>query len=179
MDIGNKLKRLRIRNSLTQEELADRCELSKGFISQEERNLASPSIATLEDLLQCLGTDLKTFFNDAEDNIVVFTEDDTFVKENPDEGNTINWIVPNAQKRDMEPIIIELEPNGKSYEDYPHDGEEFGYVLSGSITLVIGSTKHKVKKGECFYYKANQYHYIENTGKSKSTVLWVSTPPNF
>ena len=62
MDIGNKIKRLRIRNSLTQEELADRCELSKGFISQVERNLASPSIATLEDLLQCLGTDLKTVY---------------------------------------------------------------------------------------------------------------------
>ena len=76
MDIGNKIKRLRIRNSLTQEELADRCELSKGFISQVERNLASPSIATLEDLLQCLGTDLKTFFNDAEDNVVVFTKED-------------------------------------------------------------------------------------------------------
>ena len=179
MDIGNKIKRLRIRNSLTQEELADRCELSKGFISQVERNLASPSIATLEDLLQCLGTDLKTFFNDAEDNVVVFTKEDAFVKENPIEGSTINWIVPNAQKRDMEPIIIELEPNGKSYEDYPHDGEEFGYVLSGNITLVIGSAKHKVKKDECFYYKANQYHYIENTGKSKARVLWVSTPPNF
>ena len=67
MDIGNTLKRLRIRNGLTQEELADRCELSKGFISQVERDLASPSIATLEDMLQSLGTDLKTFFNDAED----------------------------------------------------------------------------------------------------------------
>ena len=73
MDIGNKLKQLRIRNGLTQEELADRSELSKGFISQIERNLASPSIATLSDLLQCLGTDLKAFFSDAEDDEVVFT----------------------------------------------------------------------------------------------------------
>ena len=89
MNIGNKLKRLRIRNGLTQEELADRCELSKGFISQIERDLASPSIATLSDLLQCLGTDLKSFFNDAEDQEVVFTQDDTFVKENSYSGHTI------------------------------------------------------------------------------------------
>ena len=46
MEIGSKLKRLRIKNNLTQEELADRCELSKGFISQIERDLASPSIST-------------------------------------------------------------------------------------------------------------------------------------
>ena len=179
MNIGNKLKRLRIRNGLTQEELADRCELSKGFISQIERDLASPSIATLSDLLQCLGTDLKSFFNDAEDQEVVFTEEDTFVKENSDSGHTINWIVPNAQKRDMEPIIVDFEPGGKTYEDCPHEGEEFGYVLAGSIQLVIGSKKYKVGKGQCFYFKANQYHSITNNTKSRAKLLWISTPPNF
>ena len=46
MKIGGKIKELRIQKSLTQEELADRCELSKGFISQLERDLTSPSIAT-------------------------------------------------------------------------------------------------------------------------------------
>jgi transcriptional regulator with XRE-family HTH domain len=179
MDIGNKLKRLRIRNGLTQEELADRCELSKGFISQIERDLASPSIATLSDLLQCLGTDLKDFFNDFEDSEVVFRSDDVFVKENPESGNIINWIVPNAQKHDMEPIIIELESGGKSYEDYPHEGEEFGYVLCGHATLVMGSKKYKLSKNDCFYFKANQYHYIVNNSKSKAKILWISTPPNF
>ena len=62
MNIGEKLKELRIQRNLTQEELADRCELSKGFISQVERDLASPSIATLTDLLECLGSSLKEFF---------------------------------------------------------------------------------------------------------------------
>ena len=56
MDIGEKLRLLRIRRGLTQEDMADRCELSKGFISQVERNLASPSIATLTDMLECLGS---------------------------------------------------------------------------------------------------------------------------
>mgnify|MGYP000455962354 FL=1 len=62
MDIGKKIKELRILKGLTQEELADRAELTKGFISQVERNHTSPSIATLVDILQCLGTDLKKFF---------------------------------------------------------------------------------------------------------------------
>lgn len=179
MEIGSKLKRLRIKNNLTQEELADRCELSKGFISQVERDLASPSISTLSDLLQCLGTDLKDFFNDAADNDVVFTAEDVFIKENKEDMNIVNWIVPNSQKHDMEPIIITLLPGGKSYTDDPHDGEEFGFVLSGSIILHLGSEKFKVKKHESFYYKANQSHYIENKGKSNAMVLWVSTPPNF
>ena len=62
IDIGLKLKELRILKGLTQEELADRAELSKGFISQLERNLTSPSIATLTDILQCLGSTLSEFF---------------------------------------------------------------------------------------------------------------------
>ena len=64
MEIGSKLRELRIAKNLTQEELADRAELSKGFISQVERDLTSPSIATLMDILQCLGTSLKDFFQD-------------------------------------------------------------------------------------------------------------------
>ena len=62
MDIGRKLKQLRIRNDLTLEELASRSELTKGFLSQVERNLTSPSVSTLEDILEALGTDLAAFF---------------------------------------------------------------------------------------------------------------------
>ncbi len=62
MDIGSKLKEIRTLKGLTQEELADRAELSKGFISQLERNLTSPSIATLTDILQCLGTTTRGVF---------------------------------------------------------------------------------------------------------------------
>ena len=72
MNIGQKIKELRIQKSLTQEELADRAELSKGFISQLERDLTSPSIATLVDILQCLGTNLEEFFSGTTSEQVVF-----------------------------------------------------------------------------------------------------------
>lgn len=62
IDIGDKIKRTRLKLGLTQEELAARTELSKGFISQLERNLTSPSIATLIDILEALGTDIADFF---------------------------------------------------------------------------------------------------------------------
>ena len=66
MNIGSKLKELRIKNNLTQEELGEKCDLTKGFISQIERDLASPSIATLNDILTALGSNLKNFFKDWE-----------------------------------------------------------------------------------------------------------------
>jgi transcriptional regulator with XRE-family HTH domain len=178
MDIGENIKRLRNANSLTQQELADRCELTKGYISQLERDLTSPSIATLTDILECLGTDLGTFFSEAVDGKIVFKEEDVFVKET-DDNYIINWIIPNAQKNKMEPILVELDSYAKTKMDSPHEGEEFGYILSGTIMLYYGSHAFKVKKGESFYFKTNKGHYIENTSKNTARIIWVSTPPNF
>ena len=78
MKIGGKLRELRIQLNLTQEELANRCELSKGFISQVERDLASPSISTLTDMLECLGSSLQAFFAEERKEKVVFAPQDMF-----------------------------------------------------------------------------------------------------
>ena len=179
VEIGNKIKELRNQKGLTQEELADRCELSKGFISQLENDVTSPSIATLVDILQCLGTNLKEFFNDADDEQIVFTEADFFEKTDTELHNKIEWIIPNAQKNMMEPIRVTLEPNGSTYPDQPHAGEEFGYVLSGSVTVIIGKRSIKAKKGDTFYYTPHSEHYIKANGKTGAVFLWISTPPNF
>lgn len=178
MKIGYKLKTLRIAKGLTQEELADRAELSKGFISQVERDLTSPSISTLVDILQCLGTNLKDFFNNEEDEQIVFKQTDYFEKKDTELGNLIEWIIPNAQKNEMEPIRLTLNPGGSTYPDLPHEGEEFGYVISGNIQIHIGSKVHKAKKGESFYFTPSGKHYIE-AGKTGAVLIWVSSPPSF
>jgi transcriptional regulator with XRE-family HTH domain len=179
MKIGQKIRRLRMQKGLTQEELADRSELSKGFISQLERDLTSPSIATLVDMLQCLGTNLKDFFSDIEDEQIVFKKQDYFIKEDHELKNEIQWIIPNAQRNIMEPILLNLEPGGSTWPDYPHEGEEFGYVLNGSINIHIGSEIYKAKKGESFYFTPDKTHFIENSGKIQATLIWVSSPPSF
>ena len=105
------------------------------------------------DILQCLGTDLKTFFDDTEDDRVVFKKEDYFEKTDTELHNVIEWIIPNAQKNIMEPIRLTLEPGGSTYPDNPHEGEEFGYVLSGSISIVVGNKRYKAKKGDSFYFE--------------------------
>ena len=107
MKIGDRVRRLRMQRGLTQEELANRCELSKGFISLLERDLTSPSVDTLTDILESLGTDLKNFFSDFTDEKVVFSDADMSVKEDGEAmKGFIKWLVPSAQKNRMEPILI-------------------------------------------------------------------------
>lgn len=179
MDIGHRMKELRIQYGLTQQELADRSELSKGFISQLERNLTSPSVGTLLDIIQCLGTTPAEFFTDQEPEQIVFRQEDYFIKENEDLRHTIKWVIPNAQKNAMEPVLVTLSPHGATEMYLPTETEEFGYVLKGSEKLHYGPRSFVVKQGESFYFKAGKKHYIENYGGREATILWVSTPPSF
>ncbi len=180
MEIGEKIKRLRLQRGLTQEELADRCELSKGFISLLERDLTSPSIATLTDVLECLGTDLAAFFTDHAEEKLVFSEEDTYIKEDEETlKGSIRWLVPTAQKNEMEPILVEMASGGETDWDNPHEGEEFGYVLSGAVQIELGDRIVKARKGESFYFKTTEPHRLINPGKAPCRFLWISTPPSF
>ena len=179
MEIGSKIKNLRLQKGLTQEELGDRCELSKGFISLLESDKTSPSMATLEDILNALGTDFAHFFKEESSSRVVFGNDDFSVKQDQDLKNEICWLIPNAQKNEMEPILVTIEPGGSTYPDNPHEGEEFGYVLEGIITIVIDKERYQAKKGESFYLDCDKPHFLENNSGRTAKVIWISSPPSF
>ncbi len=178
MEIGEKIKRLRSRRGLTQEELAARTELSKGFISQLERDITSPSIATLMDILEALGTDIGAFFNEQPPEKVVYGAEDMFIKEEAD-GRTVRWLVTDAQRNALEPILVTLPAGAASEPDAPHEGEEFGYVLSGTVALQLGERRYRVKKGDSFYFRPTAAHWLANVSRTEARVLWVSTPPSF
>ena len=178
MVIGEKIKDLRLACELTQEELADRCELTKGYISQLENDLTSPSITTLIDILSALGTNLKEFFADSDDDEKIVFSKNEFIEKVTD-GYVLNWLVPNSQKNQMEPIHIVLNPESETEEDFPHEGEEFGYVIKGEIVICIGKRRVKVKKGESFYFTTDKMHKIINKTGKEAEFIWVSSPPSF
>ncbi len=178
MVLGEKIKSLRLYCELTQEELADRCELTKGYISQLENDLTSPSIATLIDILSALGTNLKEFFSDIDNEEKIVFSKNEFIEKKTDEY-VLNWLVPNAQKNAMEPVHMLLRAGSSTDEDFPHEGEEFGFVLRGELTLNLGKRKIKVKKGESFYFSADKVHFISNKTSKDAEFIWISSPPSF
>ncbi|MBQ9520926.1 MAG: cupin domain-containing protein [Acholeplasmatales bacterium] len=176
-NLGNKLKEKRKLLMLTQQELANRCELTKGYISQLENNMVSPSLETLEIILEVLGTTLSDFFKDNSNKEIIFNKDEQYDKKFDSYLQT--WLVPTAQEHQMEPILVMIDPNGETYHDYPHTGEEFGYVIEGEVIVCYGDVTRICKKGESFYFVSNKQHYLRNESDSVAKVLWVSCPPNF
>jgi transcriptional regulator with XRE-family HTH domain len=108
MDFGNKIKQLRTLLGLTQEELANRCELTKSYISQLENNKTSPSLATLSLILEVLGTNFSDFFHEEAENKIVFNKEEQIKKSF--DGYDMTWLIPTSQKLTMESVLVEILP---------------------------------------------------------------------
>ena len=176
MEIGKKLKQLRLQKNLTQEELGERTDLTKGYISQLENNLSSPSMETFFDVLEVLGTTPKEFFDsDKEGQSVVYSKNDVTVFEDDEKGYAMTWLVSDSNDKEMEPVMITLKEKGEFKQFPPSLSETFGYVLAGTVELVIGDQHYQVKKGQSFYYEATESHHICNASKQTTKVLLVVT----
>jgi transcriptional regulator with XRE-family HTH domain len=176
MKIGKKIKNLRLKKGLTQEELGERTDLSKGYISQLERDLSSPSIETFFNILEVLGCSPKDFFDEEvlEQKVVYRQEDQTeFYDE--EKGYRIQWLVPESNENEMEPVLLTFEKNGEFKEFEPSLSETFAYVLSGRIKVILGKQAYTAKAGEAIYYHASEEHQIVNNHDGKSELLLVAT----
>ncbi len=176
--VGARIRGLRRSHGLTQEELAHRSNLTKGFISQLERDLTSPSLESLLEILEALDTDIVRFFQGRQEGRIVFGEGDSRNAATYPEVRAFELMVPGAANRNMESALVTMEPGESIYED-AHAGEEFGYVLKGKVQVTYGEKRATAKRGEWFYFASDRNHRVANPYKKRAKLLWVSTPPSF
>ncbi len=164
---------------LTQEELANRAYVTKGFISQLERDLTSPSIATLTSILDVLGVDLADFFRDVRRHPVVGRERKRVLSSASTEAYKVYYLLPEATGRLMDPVMVVLAKDARTPEENSHGGEEFGFLLRGRVVLWLDHQSYRLKAGDCFYFKSSVRHWIENIGSGEAHILWVVSPLRF
>jgi len=176
VEIGSKIKSLRLKKGLTQEELGERTDLTKGHISQLERDLNSPSIETLFALLEVLGTTPKEFFDEPKKNVtIVYSTDDQTIYSDDELKYSIRWLVPRSNENDMEPVHITFQQQGEFKKFEPSLAETFIYVLKGKVTIEIGDTHYSAAKGDAVYYDASEHHRLSNAHTGMSELLLVAT----
>jgi transcriptional regulator with XRE-family HTH domain len=178
MKIGERIRNLRQLSNLTQEELAERANLTKGFISQIERDLTSISLDSLSQILEALDENISDFFREASEEKIIYREKDRVAIEK-EKIEKFELLVPGSTNRRLEPILLTLQKGESTPKEKPHEGEEFGLVLRGRINLRFGKEILKLKKGECFYLSAEKEHWLHNSGSKEVVILWISSPPSF
>ena len=178
MKIGERIKNLRELSNLTQEELAERAGLTKGFISQIERDLTSISLDSLIQILEALDENISDFFQEASQEKIVYREKDRVAIEK-EKIQKFELLVPGSTNRRLEPILLTLRKGESTPKEKPHEGEEFGFVLRGRLNLRFGRETLKLRKGECFYLSAEKEHWLHNSGSKEAVILWIGSPPSF
>ncbi len=176
MEIGNRIKNLRLSKNLTQEELGERTDLTKGYISQLERDLSSPSIETLFAILEVLGQSPKDFFDEEErQQKVIYNKEERTFYEDAEKGYRIEWLVPESNEKEMEPVLLEISARSCFKQFEPSLSETFAYVLKGTVTVKLGDKTYKAKQNETIYFHAADEHQIINDGKEPAMLILVAT----
>jgi transcriptional regulator with XRE-family HTH domain len=178
MKIGARLRNLRLASNLTQEELADRADLAKSFISQLERDQTSVSLDSLLQILKVLNVSVSDFFRESVEEKVVYDQNErTGLDERGAES--FELLIPGGTNRKMEAALVRLQPGEKTDPIKPFQGEAFGYILQGILTLTFGNEIHTARGGDSFYFSGEREHVLANTGRRLVEFIWVTMPPIF
>jgi quercetin dioxygenase-like cupin family protein len=159
--------------------VSQRVGLSVAFLSAAERSLAGISIANLQRLVAVYETSIASLVDDTtpieaklvhpRERKVLLTSGDGVRIENLVSGQTI-----------MEPQLFTVAPGKSSGGTYRHDGEEFIFVLQGTVEVWLDKLeRYVVTTGDCLYFKSTIAHEWKNIGQTNAILLWVNTPPTF
>ncbi len=183
LSVGEEIKELRRASDVTLAQLGEATGLSKGYLSQIERGISSPSIKSLHLISRALGVNISWFFNPGRD------------KENPigryvvrkaqrrslkfESGITDELLSPNLS-RQIELLRCTFAPHSHSgLESYEHKGEEAGYIVSGSLTLWLDNERISLEEGDSFAFESSIPHRYANETDHEALIIWVITPPSY
>jgi XRE family transcriptional regulator, regulator of sulfur utilization len=178
--VGERLRQLRTERKISVRKLAELTDFSASFISQVENGQASPSIGSLERIATAVGVTLGEFFALSDR-----PEAGLIVRAAARKQLTSSWsnaqidaLAPMASGRKLEPVLITLEPGGRSGKrPHPHAMEEFAFVLEGDVRLTLGEEVHHLRAGDAVTITPDQPRAWENPGSVPVRILVVSSRP--
>ncbi|HVC87942.1 MAG TPA: cupin domain-containing protein [Gaiellaceae bacterium] len=180
VDVGQRLRTIRIARRQTLREVAERAGLSESFLSQVERGRASASIASLRRIADGLGISMADLFQPsgpAQPRVL-----------RRDERPTLAFgilgrkmLLTPRPLHHLEVFVGEIDPGGSTgAEPYAHgDSEELFVVLHGTVRLELGGSVHELDTGDSIGYWSSTPHRISNAGDDVAEVMWVISPPSF
>jgi transcriptional regulator with XRE-family HTH domain len=178
--MGRRLRTIRRRRRATLRTVAERAGLSESFLSQVERGVASPSVASLQRLAGALGTDVANLFGPDGDGARprVLRRESRPVLPLGSRGR--KFLLTPRPLENLEVFIGELQPEGATADTaYTHgDSEELVVVLRGDVELHLGGDSHRLSAGDSIDYPSSLPHRVVNTGRDVAEVMWVISPPS-
>jgi transcriptional regulator with XRE-family HTH domain len=178
-DLGSRLRQLRRARGLSLSEVAEATGISPSFLSIVENGQSDITVSRLMRLVHWYGVSIADLLQAPDRSLVrVVRVEERRSVELSDERIQILMLTRDGQHA-MMPVINVYGKGGGMSESTQHDGEEFVFVLSGTIQLDIGSEEPIVLgPGDSASYRAEVPHSFRNVGDGEARFLGVTTPPN-
>lgn len=180
LQLGPRIRSLRLARQVTLRELAERAGVTESFLSQVEREVTSPSIASVQRIARALDLGVAELFVDDVPLGRVVRQADRRRIVYPGLGAIDEFLTAGREGR-LEVILTTLEPGGGTGDEaYTHESdEEVVVVLDGCLELWVGDEFHLLERGDAITYSSRQPHRNRNPGPGPATVLFCATPPSF
>ena len=178
--IGERLKQIRLRNRLSQRQLARQSGVANATISQIESGKLNPTVSMLKKVLDGIPLRLSEFFSDEPDapDRVFFRANE--LTEIADGGVSYLQVGANLHDRAIQFIRECYQPGaGTGKHEISHEGEECGLVLRGRLQVTVGDRSQILLAGDAYYFKSNQPHSFLNPGNEPCELISACTPPSF
>jgi transcriptional regulator with XRE-family HTH domain len=182
--VSLRLRLARQMRGMTLKGLAESVGCSESMLSKLENGRTSPSLPLLHRLVGALGINIGWLFeeSDGEDGIVFRAGERPIITLDPlrrGEGISLERVIPYAAGHLLQCNIHHIEVGGESAGPIQHAGEEVGYVLHGSIDLIVEGRTHRLQQGDSFVFASDLGHAYRNAGDEPASIFWVNTPPTF
>jgi len=174
--VGARVRSLRRERGLTIEQLAAATGLTKGFISQLERDRTSPSLSSIARICDALGVRLSHIFEREPAPALVRRDERPVVDAY---FPTSNFLLSSRDEPRLQVIESEVAPGaGAGDELYSLPGEiEFVYVVEGTLEIVVGDETMTLGRGDSLTYELSKPHTWRNpSARDTLRVLWVAVP---
>ena len=180
MDMGRKVRSLRESAGLSLKDLAQQAGVSESFVSQIERGVANPSVASLRRLAEALDASVGSLFEGPQAAGHLVRVEDRARLVDPARRWEDALLTPRDAKR-LQVILSVIEPGeGSGDEPYAHDSdEECVVVLKGTLDFRVGDDSYLLREGDSLLFESRIPHWNRNPGPSKAEVLWITTPPSY
>jgi len=180
LELGTRIRALRQARRLTLRDVAERAGVTESFLSQVERDVTSPSIATVQRIARALDLSIAQLFaNGSETGRVVRREARRRVAY-PGLKAVDEFLTADMAGR-LQVILSTIEPGGGTgAEPYTHDSEEeVVVVLAGVLDLWVADEHYVLREGDAITFSSRLPHWNANHGELPATVLFCLTPPSF
>jgi transcriptional regulator with XRE-family HTH domain len=180
IELGSRIRALRQARHLTLRDLASRAAITESFLSQVERDVTSPSIATVRRIARGLDLSIAQLFADepTSGRVVRFAGRRRVAY--PGLGTVAEFLTSNQAGR-LQVLLETIDPGGGSgSEPFTHDSdEEVIVVLDGEVDVWVGDEHYLLAAGDAVTLPPRLPHWHVNRGERKAVVLVCLTPPSF